>query len=691
MAKKTGEVLGEFGLDRVPQKAGAGKRGENLKNKKKFKNKKIDPDETDGGFLDIEEGTDETNESQGSFQESKIFIDDSKKEEAQKEMNADLAKELEEANSSIDNQGVDRSFSRKAAKITLNKIDSYDKLNAETEKEGNEKFIEETKKILKNLVVHGRLEQNKDTGKIEVVNKTDLDCKAALCLLDMAGVDTEKVKYIAPGEIKKRSINIDTGNKEGLYILEDGTIIIDHHGEESENNTSATEKVFKILTSLGVLKDFNSLKNLVSFVNNVDNFKYPESYFKNYFTDSWKTLYGLSKMLDKNELRKFFEYRNGETGKYFDPKEPMDDELMKKIGLIRKIKDRKEGKEKEIDKSASHKEKVLYSKKQLESMAKEGFIIDSERYGKICLNIDGRVKCGKDAAKAFGCNTILNWNTNNNNFFISSLDGKKLEDNFEDGLNIRGTMWINPIDKERNIKLAEILNKMTDGKFEPSDKVSDFLEKEDENKSILEDLPQEEMHGANHEDLQMLEINEKIRRVDETMRSLSENFKKFILANNNSEDWEFTKKIRNEIDSIKDGILELKRIEKGESETKKGSKGELNLLNKLEADINKLLKDRNWEEELIAHKNEKTADKETESDFSPEEKEDMDKLVNFTAEFTKSNLENKSIWKHLSEIGKSEFLKALLVDVFEKKSIFSDKNEVEKQKTIEYILNNLNK
>ena len=49
MAKKIGEAPEE--LDRMPQKSGAGKRGENLKNKKKYKNKKADPDETDGDFF----------------------------------------------------------------------------------------------------------------------------------------------------------------------------------------------------------------------------------------------------------------------------------------------------------------------------------------------------------------------------------------------------------------------------------------------------------------------------------------------------------------------------------------------------------------------------------------------------------------------------------------------------------------
>ena len=600
-------------------------------------------------------GVDKENNSAESVQEEAVAkgMEGSGEEDKleQNKLSTELAKGLDEEFNTIDANGVDRYLSRKASKIVLNRTDSYDKLNAKTEDEGNKKFLEETKQILKDLAVHGKLEKNKETGEFNVINKTDLDCTAALCLLDMAGVDTKKVEYVAPGEIKGGKINIDTGNKEGLHILEDGTVIIDHHGEESQNNTSATEKVFEMLTSLGALKNYNSLRNLVSFVNKVDNLNYPESYFKNYFTNSWETLYGLSKMLDRHELRRFFEYRK--AGKPLDPGEPMDDEVIKKIGLIRTIKDKKTDKERVVNKPASHKEWVLKAKEELDLMEKEGFIIESDRYGKICLNINGRMKCGTDAAKAFGCDTYLAWNNNSNNFFISSLNRKKLEDDFGDGLNVRGTMWINPLDKERKITLAEILNKMTDGKFEPSEDVKKILEekeipgteneeKEDETvespentneapentEEVLTDLNHEEIgHPApetinddmpvidefeikdtielseeekvlSSEELKKVLSLERREKMSENREALRKKFGSFILRHQGEE---FGKVMLHRILDLDDKFAQINRKFKKMEESDEMDENILNEINKLDGEIINLVSS-NWEDELLKFK-----------------------------------------------------------------------------------------
>ena len=69
-------------------------------------------------------------------------------------------------------------------------------------------------------------------------NRSDADGEASLALLRMAGVDTDNVEYIGPGQTKKGAINIDTGNKHGIVAsLEDRTAYFDHHSVESKNTT----------------------------------------------------------------------------------------------------------------------------------------------------------------------------------------------------------------------------------------------------------------------------------------------------------------------------------------------------------------------------------------------------------------------------------------------------------------------
>lgn len=587
-------------------------------------------------------------------------------------------------------------FSRKAADITFAKVDRYEELNAQNEKEGDEKFKEVTRKILEDLVVHGRLEKNEKTGKFEVVNKTDLDCKAALGFLKLAGVNIDKVEYVAPGETREGKINIDTGNKEGLYILEDGTVVIDHHGPDSPNNTSAAHKVYDILASLGMLdiKKDDYLRDLVKFVDRVDNFNYPKFYYRNYFKESWKSLFGLSKMLEWDELVNFFQYRDPETGEKLNPEKPLNSGLMQKFRFIKKIKNKETGEvKKEVGKAISNKERISKSKEELEKMEQEGFIIDSERYGKICLNIDGRVLCGIDAAKAFGCDTILSWSTNGSSFAISSLKGRTLEDDFSDGLNVRKTLWINPGDRERHVTLIEILNKMTDGKFEPSEAVKNILEvkeiqgteneeKEDEavelsenineaaenTEEVLADLNHEEIgHPApetvnedmpvidefeiedamefaeeekvlSSEELKKVLSLERREKMGENREALRKKFGSFVL---NHRGEEFCKVMLHRILDLDDKFAQINRKFKKMEESDEMDENILNEINKLDGEIINLVES-DWENELKKFKqnsiNEKFGFNEKEQQLVEKSKEVINRYIeNARAEFSLEN------------------------------------------------------
>lgn len=609
-------------------------------------------------------------------------------------------------------------FSRKVADIARVKTDNYEKLNGATEKERDENFKNELKRILKdNLVVHGKLKKHKDTGEFYVDKKPDLDCKASLELIKMAkiDIDNKKIHYEREGGSVPGRINIDTGGMDGLVVLEDGTVFLDHHGKESSNRTSATEKTLEVLIKAGLLKDLKFLRNLVSFVNKVDNFDYPKSYYENYFTNSWKTLYGLSSMLDGHELRRFFEYRN-EEGKSLNPGEPMDDELMRKIGVVGVKKGKKEGTDKVINKPASHKERVLKAKKELELMEKEGFIIDSERYGKICLNIDGRMNCGIDAAKAFGCDTYLAWNNNSNNFFISSLNRKNLEDDFTDGKNIRGTMWINPLDNKRNIALSEILNKMTDGKFEPSEEVKTFLGQDDtiesvdkeielplvdENEPVIEnvlnDLDHTDMgvsaahidNDINKEPLKPFDAKSQDKKKDlhiemigllegneVALTALNERFKNFLLANSGQD--LFNKDLMKRIHSFESKFLAINKRRGIKSEKK------IEQLKELRLRIDAMFEE-DWEGDL---KKNIESQEQKELIFTDEENVFVEKSKEVVAKFIDKS-KSEFNWDDFPQKRIAMMLEiqavALLMREFKKRNLFV----VREEEIAEFIIKNI--
>lgn len=54
---------------------------------------------------------------------------------------------------------------RNAAEITLNKVSSYEELNALTEKEGDEKFNEKTRELWKEFAVSGVMGFDKETNQ----------------------------------------------------------------------------------------------------------------------------------------------------------------------------------------------------------------------------------------------------------------------------------------------------------------------------------------------------------------------------------------------------------------------------------------------------------------------------------------------------------------------------------------------
>lgn len=366
---------------------------------------------------------------------------------------------------------------RLASNFTFSRIENYEDLNAATEKEGDEKFKEKTREFWKELVTHGLIMNGKDKQPT-ISNFSDLDGDASVGLIKLAGVDASKVDYVHQGGSAEGRVVIDTGNEWGLVVKDGGrTMLIDHHGPDAKSGTSASELTYKILTGLGLLKKEKYLDEMVKFVTNTDNAGYVGSLNKNFFENEFpNTLAGLRRHITFDNLREFFKPKTGKNkaGKavtYFkDPWRALSEEELKELG-----NDKYSGKTiSEISKQ--QKKNAEFSVKRLDWLDKNGFALDSGRYGKIIVDIGGKVGFGFEAAAACGYDTYIRWIPEKNMFGIYST--KEITDEFSQGIPVRGKMWISELAAGENLPdelLTEILDKMTDGKFKPSGGLMDFM------------------------------------------------------------------------------------------------------------------------------------------------------------------------------------------------------------------------
>ncbi|MBU3901572.1 hypothetical protein KKF25_02925, partial [Patescibacteria group bacterium] len=197
---------------------------------------------------------------------------------------------------------------------------------------------------------------------------------------------------------------------------------------------------------------------VVDFITKIDNKTYPLN--KDTFKDSWRTIYGLHRYLDFSKIIEFFK-----AG--LKPDKVLSEEDFKKFDLN--------------EASQQQKETVRVSFAKMRRIEKKGLIVPSERFGKIVVDIGKKVGAGVDAAWAFGCQTYIIWSPESGSFFITSterLDKEKIGQ----GGSVRGYMWIKARGEKEplTIKLADILKALTDGRFEPTGELAEFIKKEEQ-------------------------------------------------------------------------------------------------------------------------------------------------------------------------------------------------------------------
>lgn len=329
-------------------------------------------------------------------------------------------------------------FSREAAKITFDKVSSWEELNAVTLEEADKIFNKKIQETWKEFAVSGVLQFDKKEGKQVLQPFTDLDGRSALGILKEAGIDVSNLTYVRPGESVKGAINLDTGDRFGVVYDESTyTAYFDHHAKETREVTSTAEIVYKTMVELGKLEKTEVMDRLVDFVTKIDNRQFPSEEF----LKSAKTILGLQRDLDFDKLLAYFK-------EHTSPTEDLSPEEFEKYGL----KDSADKQQKTVDEAM----------KTLERMEKEGKIIDT-KYGKIVVNENNELKVGASAAY-IKFDGIINL-TPGKSFAITLKEKdfseeelrSKLGDKFQ-GKIIRGKMWLYNEAEPLNISKEELID-----------------------------------------------------------------------------------------------------------------------------------------------------------------------------------------------------------------------------------------
>ena len=305
----------------------------------------------------------------------------------------------------------------------------------------------------KGIVVHG--ETVKKEGKESLHLKTDLDGRAALYLIELAGIEYPQLTFVKKGESKSEGLHIDTGGRPVFVIESDGTVFFDHHGKERDpkgKSSSATKQIYEKLIEHGLLKKTPWLDSLVNFVTDIDNANYDlnKRIFENYYS---KSLYGLLKVLPFETIVEYIK-----EGR--DPKNPFTEkEIEEKYvqtvhGNIVKLSVLCQEQQNYVNRST---EGIISARKDMERI---GIKIKTERLGKVLFNIIktttnkkgkkvtiNKIPLGFTATRAVGFDSYVLWSEKDGGFFVTSKFhlGKTFEavsKIFPEAKLIRGTMII---------------------------------------------------------------------------------------------------------------------------------------------------------------------------------------------------------------------------------------------------------
>ena len=275
--------------------------------------------------------------------------------------------------------------------------------------------------------------EEKDTGK----KYSNMDGNACLFFFRHIlgfeeGTEEEKnyvnkdVVYVAPGKFQEGALNLDTSPGVHGGLAEAGTGFIDHHGPESERQTSAFQILYDQFREAGALdklsaQEKQALEKLSQFVTFIDSYTLPTGFrWKEAWENSPNSIFGLSLAYQNNipiaALFEFFKTHPLEDAwrgleKFTEP-------------YLEKFKDSREGWKREKDKTDRFVKEITERPNPL------GFVVETKALGKILVQIQKDFKEKKSAlqfsALANGLDGILVWEPGSGTFFLATGPQKEV-------------------------------------------------------------------------------------------------------------------------------------------------------------------------------------------------------------------------------------------------------------------------
>ncbi len=358
----------------------------------------------------------------------------------------------------------------------------------------------------------------------------DLDVRSSMFLLEKAGIMPDRISIVDKGTLKKiageisvdalekldaelaaetdpdkrkkleaeidrieilinrddeqklsHKLNVDTGGFSGLEVQDDGTVLIDNHGEQEFPRSSAGV-LYDKLVELQMLPKTEQMDRFIKFVDDVDNLSYPEVSNARFFRHDYaESFYGIADEAPVKYLYEKFQ------DKKFNPKDMVPgrerdvietekakintetgQKLYAKDGTIEhfSISEMINFHKKNVEKVTANIPRVL------EDMAKRGIENENVKLGKVLFNfVEGQNLLGFESglgakvAYANGFDTYILYNAKDQTFFASSKKdifniGKKFQNKMQDLKIIRGHMLTLDRASDAHISESELLKNL---------------------------------------------------------------------------------------------------------------------------------------------------------------------------------------------------------------------------------------
>ena len=164
----------------------------------------------------------------------------------------------------------------------------------------SEQFTKAVREVWQDFYYSGQWRFDQKTKEFELSDNKDMDAKVSLFLFKLAGIKGATLaKALPPGEASAAGTTFDSGKKDGVVVAKN-KVVIDNHQPNRGYETSSAKIIYRLLASMGNIKENSRLRALVELSVDDDNGRLITN--KKQFDNSNKTLRGLHRYLDADDL-----------------------------------------------------------------------------------------------------------------------------------------------------------------------------------------------------------------------------------------------------------------------------------------------------------------------------------------------------------------------------------------------------